>query len=296
MQTGARVWLMPTGMVAFTLIWSGQLVSLTGSAMTRFALALWAWQETGLATALALVAFFSFAPMVLLSPLAGVLVDRLPRKLVLMLTDLGAGVATVALLVLFATGHLQIWHLYVAGAFAGAFEAFQFPAFSAAITTMVTRRHYARANGMLSLAESASSIAAPLLAGFLISRVGIAGVMLIDIVTFVVAIGLLLVVAVPQPAATAAGREGRGSLWHEMLYGWHYIVRRPSLLGLQLVFLGINSVGGLYLTLVNPLILARTGSDEQLLGMVLAANGVGGLAGGLLMSTWGGPRRLVHPT
>jgi MFS family permease len=138
-------------MPAFTLAALGQLVSLTGTAMTRFALALWDWQETGSATALALVTFFSFGPTVLLSPVAGALVDRLQRKQVMMLTDLGAGLATVVLLLLYATDTLHIWHIYAAGAFAGAFEAFQWPAFSAAITTMVRKEQYGRANGMLGL-------------------------------------------------------------------------------------------------------------------------------------------------
>ena len=65
-----------SGMRGFTLIWLGQLVSLLGTGMTRFALTIWAYQETGSATTLALVAFFSFGPVVLLSPIAGALVDR----------------------------------------------------------------------------------------------------------------------------------------------------------------------------------------------------------------------------
>jgi MFS family permease len=284
----------PAGMTGFTIIWFGQLVSLTGSAMTRFALALWAWQETGLATALALVIFFSVTPTVLLSPIAGALVDRWNRKLVMMLTDLAAGLSTVVLLLLYATGNLELWHLYAAGAFAGAFEAFQFPAFSAAISTMLPKEQYGRANGMLSLAQSLSQVGAPLLAGFCISFIGIGGVMVLDIVTFLVALATLAWVVVPAPVRTATGSESRGSLWRESLYGFGYIWRRPGLLGLQLVFFGINLIGSIYIGLISPLILARTGSNEEVLGIVLAAHGLGGVAGGLLMSAWGGPRRRVH--
>ncbi len=151
----------PSGMTGFTVVWVGQMISMLGTGMTRFALTIWAWQLTGSATALALVGFFSFGPIVLFSPIAGALVDRWNRKLVMMLSDLAAGMSTVAIFVLYATGHLEIWHLYVAGAFAGTFESFQWPAYSAAITTMVDKKHYARASGMLSLAESISGIAAP---------------------------------------------------------------------------------------------------------------------------------------
>lgn len=111
----------PTGMRAFTMVWAGQVVSLLGTAMTQFALTVWAYELTGSATALALVAFFSFGPSVLFSPFAGALVDRWNRKRVMMLSDLAAGISTFVLLVLYLSGNLQIWHLYVAGAFAGLF-------------------------------------------------------------------------------------------------------------------------------------------------------------------------------
>jgi MFS family permease len=281
-------------MVGFTVVWIGQLVSLVGSAMTWFALSLWAWQETGQATALALVATFSFGPTVLMSPIAGALVDRWNRKLVMMLSDLATGLSTIVVLLLYVTGNLEIWHLYITGAFAGAFQAFQWPAYSAAITTMVSKAQYARANGMMSLAESASGIVAPVLAGTLIGLIGIGGVMAIDVVTFLFAIGALLVVHIPQPIATKEGQEANGSLWKESLYGFRYILRRPSLLGLQLVFLGANLTGAFANILITPMVLARTGDNAQILGTVFSAGGIGGVLGGLVMSTWGGPKRRVH--
>jgi MFS family permease len=87
----------PTGMVAFTIVWLGQMVSMLGTGMTRFAITIWAWQTTGEATTLALVGLFSYGPAVLLSPVAGALVDRWPRKIAMMVSDLAAGVSTVAI-------------------------------------------------------------------------------------------------------------------------------------------------------------------------------------------------------
>lgn len=284
----------PTGMLGFTIVWGGQVVSLLGSGMTWFALTIWAWELTGQATALALVSFFHFGPTVLLSPIAGALVDRWDRKLVMMLSDLAAGLMTIVVLVLFATDHLQVWHLYVTGAFAGAFQAFQFPAYSAAVTTMLPKGQYARANGMMSLAEGAAGVFAPLAGGVLLAIIGISGILVIDIVTFVVALGALLLVYIPQPEATEAGREGKGNLWHESLYGFRYILERPSLLGLQLVFLAINLTAAFSLTVLAPRILAPTGNDEVVLGTVQSVMGVGGLLGGLLLSVWGGPKRRIH--
>lgn len=283
-----------TGMGGFTLVWLGQLISLLGTAMTQFAITIWAYKVTGQATALALVGVFAFGPTVLLSPIAGALVDRWNRKLVMMLSDLGAGVATIALLLLYATGNLQIWHLYVAGAFEGIFQAFQFPAYSAAITMMLPKDQYVRASGLMSLAESAAGIVAPILAGILLGVIDIAGIMAIDVVTFVIAIGFLLRVHIPEPETTAEGLAGQGSLVEESLFGFRYILARPSLLGLQLVFLGINLIATFSTILLAPMILAHTANNELALGGVRSAMGFGGVAGGLLLSTWGGPKRRIH--
>jgi MFS family permease len=284
----------PSGMFGFTIVWFGQLVSQLGSSLTWFALSLWAWQETGLATSLALVNFFSFGPTVVLGPMAGALVDRWNRKLVMMLSDLAAGISTIVVLLLYATGNLEIWHLYITGAFAGAFQAFQYPAYSAAITTMVSKAQFARANGMLSVAESAGQVVAPILAGTLIGLIGINGILLIDVVTFVFAVATLAFVRVPQPAATDEGLAARGSLWHESVYGFGYILKRPSLLGLQLIFLGINLVATFAQVAWSPMILARTENNARILGTVMSAAGLGGVAGGLVLSAWGGPKRRVH--
>ena len=282
------------GMRGFSLFWFGQLVSLLGTSMSRFALTIWAWEITGQATALALVAVFSFGPTVLMSPVAGALVDRLPRKLVIMLSDLAAGMATLVILGLYTTGNLQIWHLYVAGAFTGVFESFQFPAFSAAISTMLPKSQYGRANGMLSLTESASSIAAPVLAGLLLAVIGIGGILVIDAVTFVFAVSMVVFIVIPQPQRTTTDDGAVGSFWSEIVYGFRYILARPSLLGLQLAFLGSNFYEGIGMVLQAPMILARTGNNELALGSVQSAMGVGGVAGGLLLSAWGGPKRRVH--
>ncbi|MEO8392553.1 MAG: MFS transporter [Chloroflexota bacterium] len=284
----------PTGMRAFLLVWFGQVISMLGSAMTTFALTIWAYEITGSATALALVAFFSFGPAILFSPIAGALVDRWNRKLVMMLSDLGAGVSTIAVFILYSTGHLQIWHLYVAGAVSGIFAVFQWPAYSAAISTMLPKDQYARASGLLGLADSTSNVFAPIFATALLAIIGISGVMIIDIVTFVFAVGTLLLIFVPQPEVSSEGAESKGHLLKESLYGFRYILKRPSLLALQLTFFCINLTGGFALALVAPMLLARTGNNNAVLATVQSVGAIGGIAGGLLLTTWGGPKRRIH--
>lgn len=262
--------------------------------MTGFALTIWAWQITGQATALALVGFFTFAPSLLVTPFAGALVDRWNRKFVMMLSDLAAVMSTIVVLLLFWTGNLQIWHLYITGAFSGAFGAFQFPAYSAAVTTMVSKKQYGRASGMLSTAQFASNIFAPVIAVMLLGILGITGILAIDVFTFLIAIGALLVVHVPQPAVTQEGQKSRGNLWKESIYGFRYIRERPGLFALLLVFFCVNLIAPFAFTLMAPMLLARTGNDVATLGIVQSAVGIGGLTGGTMLSIWGGPKRKIH--
>ncbi len=284
----------PTGMHAFVLVWLGQLVSLLGSAMTWFGFTIWAWEETGQATALALISFFAYLPAVLLSPLAGVLVDRWNRKWVMMISDLATALGTLLVLLLYVSGHLQIEILYVVGIVAGAFGAFQYPAYSAAVTTMLSKEQYTRAEGMMGLAYSVSGIFGPVLAAALLGRIGITGIMLIDLATFLAALGTLLWIQIPQPTVSAVGLQSRGSLWQETVFGFRYIRERSSLLALVLLFMGSNFFLALATTLVSPMILARSLNSETILATVQSVGALGGVVGGVLLSVWGGPRRRIH--
>lgn len=284
-----------SGMKTFTIIWFGQLISLIGTAMTRFALLIWAYKQTGSATTVALLGFFSFVPYVLVSPLAGVWIDRLDRRRVMILADVGAGLMTVGMLGLYATGHLAIWHLYLAEALTGMFEAFQLPAYSAATTMLIPKEHLTRASGMRSIADSASQIIGPFLGGALLVFIDIDGVMLVDIATFLAATLLLLVVRIPNPPANVEDVTLAPNLWRELRFGFSYIQQRPGLLGLLLIFSGISFAAALtYFAILPSLILARTGNNELALSSVQAALGVGGVVGGFILGIWGGPRRKIH--
>ncbi len=281
----------PTGLFAFTTITFGQIISMLGSSMTMFALSLWAWEKTGQATTLSLSTLFGFAPTIFLCPIAGALVDRWNRKLVMMLSDLAAGLATLVLLLLFWSGHLQVWHLYVANVLTGAFGAFQFPASSAAITMLVPKEQYGRANGLMWLKGPTANIFGPILAAGLIGYVGTEGIMIIDIITCLFAVATLLLISIPQPVKT----QNFASLLQEASYGFRYIFKRPSLLGIQLVFFSKNLFSyPALVVLLTPMILARTGNDELLLGTVMSVGAIGGLVGGLVLSAWGGPQPRIH--
>jgi len=158
----------PASLRKFFIIWVGQLASTLGSTMTTFALTLWAWEATGQATPLSLLFFFTYTPKVVAALFAGVIVDRFPRKRLIMLGDTVAGLATVAMLLLFLNGNLQIWHLYLAGAVSGLFDYLQRLAYSASMSAIVPKQHFARATALRSYVTNAGSeILGPALASAL---------------------------------------------------------------------------------------------------------------------------------
>lgn len=284
------------GMRIFVTIWLGQALSLIGTAMTRFALLIWAYDQTGQATTLALLGFFSYVVVIVLKPVAGVWADRWDRRWVMIGGDLGAGLVTVGLLVLYMTGDLAIWHLYAGQMVTGAFEAFQVPAYNAAIGVLVPRQQLTRASGLRTLGDDTARILAPVLGGLVLSVSNLGVVMLIDVITVSAAVGALLIVRIPRAMLSSEGAQiEKASFRAQMAFGWRYIVARRGLLQLLIVYSLINLLAAFtYFGVLPAMILARSGGDELALSSVQAALGVGGIIGGVIVTTTGGPRRKIH--
>lgn len=284
----------PTGFFAFVIIWIGQIVSVLASSMTQFGLTIWMYQQTESATAMGLMQVFFITPFLLISPFAGVMVDRYNRKLMMMLSDLTAIIGTTGVFILISIGRLEFWHIYIAAMFLGIGNAFQWPAYSAAISTMIPKEQLGRANGMMSLIEAGPGVLAPLLAGALLPFIKLNGILAIDVVTFFFAVGALLAVHIPQPMQSKEGKEAQGSIAKEAIYGFRYIFKRPSLLGLQMIFFFGNLFSGIGFTVFAPMILARSEQNSLTLGTVQSVWAVGAVVGGVIMSAWGGFKRRVH--
>lgn len=281
----------PKGMRVFSTIWFGQLISTLGSGLTGFALGVWIYENTGSTTLFAFNMVAYSLPTLIMSPFAGALVDRWNRRWVMILSDSGAGLSTLAIWLLLLSGRLEVWHIYVATAINAAFTSFQWPAYSAATTMLVPKRHLGRSGGMVQIGEAISQLISPAVAGALFVTTGLKGIILIDFVTFAFAVFTLAIVRIPQPKETEVGKEARGSLLSEAIYGWKYIRVRPGLLGLLLFFAAINFNSGFLGVLLIPMLLDMAEPDT--IGIVFSVIGVGMLLGTILMSAWGGPKRRI---
>lgn len=279
-------------MRTFFVIWFGQLVSTIGSGLTGFALGVWVYQQTGSTTLFALNMLAYTLPNLLVAPFAGALVDRWDRRKVMMLSDTGAGLSTLTLLILLLSGRLAIWHIYLITAWNAAFSTFQWPAYSAATTLLVPKSQLGRAGGMVQIGEAISQLISPAVAGAMYMRSGLQSIALVDVATFVFAVLTLLAVRFPKPIITQEGLAGRGSLIREALYGWKYIRARSGLLGLLVIFALSNFLASLVNPLITPMFLDMT--TPAVLGYLASILGLGMLVGTVVMSAWGGPQRRIH--
>jgi DHA3 family macrolide efflux protein-like MFS transporter len=271
----------------FIIIWIGQLISTIGSGLTGFALSIWIYQETGQAAPFVYTAFFYSLPVVLFSLFAGALVDRLNRRWVMILTDVGAALTTLGIFLLYTSGNLEVWHIYVSSFFASLFATFQLPAFNASITLLVPKEHLTRANGMVQTGASLEGLLAPLLASLLVGVIGVGGMFLIDFVTFFAAAGTLLMVSIPQPEPSEEKKAQK--ILQDIQQGWNFLSARPGLVALAGYIGIVNILSTSVLALTAPLILSF--SNERILGLTQMISSLGLLLGGVLISTWGGTKR-----
>lgn len=283
-------------MQTFFIVWIGQVVSLLGTKLTEFALGFWileqTYQDTGTITQFALTILFMYLPKVIISPLAGVLIDRWNRRSAMIMSDLGTGIVTLVILSLVWSNNLAVWHIYLALIVSSSLNAFQQPAYTAAIAQLVPTNKLSQANGMVQVSFAIAKIAAPAIAGLLLKYFGLRTILFIDVSTFIVAIITLISVKFPDfKRFTRVKRKVVNQVITDAVAGWNYIVLRPGLVRL-VCFIAISYFTMGMLEVVMWPLLYQPDSTEQL-GLVLSVGGCGMLLGSVLMSLWSGPQNRV---
>lgn len=275
------------------VVFAGQAFSLFGSRLVQFALVWWITETTGLASTLAFASIVAMLPQVLLGPFAGALVDRWNRKTVMMVSDSFIALVVVALAFLYGTGAIQLWHVFIAMFIRSLGGAFQWPAMQATTTMMVDRESLSRVAGMNQSLQGLAAIVAPPLGAFLMQVIPIQTILLIDVATAVLAVGPLFFVKVPQPSREVTEVLGLKTILSDMREGAVFVWRWKGLRIIMGMSMLINFLMNPAFSLLPLVVTNHFNGGAVELGWLQSANGVGMIAGGLLLGAWGGFKKRV---
>lgn len=320
----------PHGFRTFLIVWLTQSVSVFGSALTFFAITIWLTQvlypapeqKAELASALAAIGLAFALPTLIISPFAGAWADRHDRKRTMISADLANGLISLTILMLMVNGLLGIWSLLglmilfaITGAFHGA-------AFDTSYAMLVPEAQLPRANGMMQTIWALSGVLSPAIAAGIIALPGLArqdllpgpfsgwlatlrdGAPLaigIDTATFFLSSFVLLFLSIPSPKRSDVSESGepRTSMLGDIREGAAFIWRRRPLLWLLGTFTVANFASPAVEVLMPLLVKFNLAADwqaqgftfESALALLTSVGSIGGVAGGLLISVWGGLKR-----
>ena len=278
------------GMGFFSILWLGYFISSLGTGLIGFALGVTVYQDTGSVSRYTLIGLSSLLPNLLLSPLAGALADRFSRRHILILSGIGGALTNGLMYLVVQHEPVDFWKVYPVVLLAGSFSAFVWPTFTAVTTLIVDKRDLGRASGLTQVGSSVSSIIAPTLSALLLLAIGLKGIVLLNLVSYLVPVAILLLVRLPDPVRSEEGKKAdQGPPMERALYGWRFIRERQGLLLLLLMFAAFNFFMSMVHILLTPLVLSF--ASPLALGLVLTLGASGTLVGGIVTAVWGGPKR-----
>lgn len=273
------------GLGKFLVWWSSQTLSSLGSSMTKYALIIWAYRQQGTALSVTLLAFCSYLPSILLSFIAGTIADKWDKKKILIATDSLAALGSATVFFLFATGRLETWHLYLVNLVLSFMGAFEHPAVLVSTSLLAPKEQYARVSGLQNLYGSLVSIFTPILATSIMAFAGLHTIFVIDLVTFIVSIvTLLFFIQIPKIQNSGKQQE-KEPFFKSCLSGIRFLLAHQAIWKIILFMSFINLLA--YLTgygILPAMVLARTGDNQSILGLVSGAMGLGTLAGSLIVT------------
>lgn len=267
----------------FLLVWFGQLISMIGIGLTAFSLGVYAFEKTNTATSVALITLFTFLPNILLRPIGGVMADRFDRRLMMIIGDLGSAAGLVFILSIMLTGDIQLWHIYAGVAFSSVFSALQSPAYKASATDLLTEEQFSKGSGLVQLAESSKFLFSPIIAGILLSITTIETILVVNILTYVVAILAVLVIRKNMKVEQKEGERNRHWLT-DLREGWTEVVTNKGVLLLVMIISLITFYIGFLETLIGPMILSF--ADAKTLGTFQSVSAVGMLISSLCIGVF----------
>jgi MFS family permease len=252
-----------------------------GTSITGFALGVWVFEEVGSATIYAMIALANAIPLVLLSPIAGAIVDRMNRKIIILVAQIASFSITAVLMLLYTADALRPWHIIALVALNSIFLAFVFPAVTATVPLMVHKEQLTRANGMIALAAGIIQLISPAISGTLYKSVGLDTIFTIDLCTYMFALVTIMLTFIPQPCPIETAKNKDEGIFSFLKSGWEYLDATP---GLKYTLFFYSAVVSMLLgmsVMIQPMILAF--ANAEILGFIMSFAGLGMLFGSAIM-------------
>ena len=225
----------------YIIFWSGQLFSLLGSMVVHFMITWWIQQETGNPFFLALSSFLYFLPMIIATPIAGVLSDRINRKKIIIIVDSLQAFTTFILIILFFMNYTAIWLIFIFIAFRSIFQGFHQPTVRSVIPLMVPKDKLSRINGLNFLFSGLVQLIGPALGAILSLFLEFQQILWIDIVTFFIALIPLLIIKIPSVVSKeSTTSKEKKSFFKDFKEGLSLLTRVPVLTTIIILAMFLN--------------------------------------------------------
>lgn len=266
----------------FFIIWFGQLISSIGNGLSAFALGIYVFQLTHSAASYSLVLLAAFLPSLLLKPIGGTLSDRMSRRFLMIIGELGSAAGLAFIITMMLMGIKDLWVIYLGTVISSIFVAFQNPAYKAFVTDLVPKEFYSKASGLMQLVESAKFLISPIIAGFLLKVIDVKDILILDLFTFLIAILTLFWI---KTNSTEKKPEIKQHFFKDLIEGFTYLLKKKDILLLISIISFVTFFIGMFQALLGPMILSF--ADSQTFGVSQTISTTGMLIGSFFIGLFG---------
>ncbi len=279
------------GLKKFYALWITQSLSQLGSSITAFALTLWLYEKTGSALSTAALAICTYLPYVMMSIFAGALSDRFDKKRTMLYCDVFAALCTITVFVLYRNDLLMGWHLYALNLLSGLMNTIQQPASEVAYTVLTPKEYYQKSSALQYLSRSVISVGSPLISSMLYGFAGLEGAIAADLITFVLAFGILLLfIRIPNVSDENKNHESILELTKE---GLLFLKENRLILDIMLFMSGVNLIASAFDAVLPALIIPNPRGGNAILGIVTSCAGIAMVVGSVIGTVMPKPKNRV---
>lgn len=262
----------------FKKIWCSRLISILGTGLTEFGISVWVYYSTGKVTPMMITMLCTIVPSILISPISGLICDKYNRKRIIFWADSLAAVMSLFILFYINLFEFNFGLICVFVFISSLANTFDTNAYQASITTLVKKEELKTANGLNQIIDSINTIFSPILAGILYSVIGLEGIIIIDLVSYLISMMIFL----PVNKKNFSAMTIQASKEKELLKGFRFIWAQKSLLLLLIYFSLLNFLFNISTALIEPFGLSVGNTIE--LGIIKSCGGIGILCGGFFVS------------